>query len=270
MPKAMSQAFSETNFQETFMFKKLCLMTVTSLTSLLLAGFTNSTMAQEVPINSSGSQQLIGTEMFEDELNDDEIFYDEKLGRFAKKAAARPFDYYLLAMSWSPDYCLTHASDTQQCGRGFAFVIHGLWPQNLSGANPSNCATSFKLTQSAVDVALPYMPSNSLISHEWSKHGVCAGVSSLAYFTNAVNAFKSINVPSYLASVNGSKTVSLAALRRDFSQSSGFANNQFSVQCDGNKLQEIRVCLTRQLGAQTCGAGIADSCPATLTVVAQQ
>lgn len=252
------------------MYKKICLMTATSLAALLLTGFTSGTMAQEVPMNTSGAQQLIDADMFDDELNDDEIFFDEQLGRFAKKAAARSFDYYLLAMSWSPDYCLTHPSDTQQCGRGFAFVIHGLWPQNLSGANPANCSTSFTLTQSAVNVALPYMPSNSLISHEWSKHGVCAGVSSLAYFTNAVNAFKSINVPSYLASANGNKTVSLAALRRDFSQSSGLSGNQFSVQCDGNKLQEIRVCLTKQLGAQICGAGIADSCPATLTVVAQQ
>jgi ribonuclease T2 len=263
-------AFSETNQQENCMFKKLCLMTATPLASLLLAGFASVATAQEAPINPSSAQQLISAEMFDDELDEDEIFFDEQLGRFAKKAAARSFDYYLLAMSWSPDYCLTHASDTQQCGKGFAFVIHGLWPQNLSGANPSNCSTSFKLTQGAVDVALPYMPSNSLISHEWSKHGVCAGVSSLAYFTNAVNAFKSINVPSYLTSSNGNKTVSLTALRRDFSQSSGLAGNQFSVQCDGNKLQEIRVCLTKQLGAATCGAGIADSCPATLTVVAQQ
>ncbi len=251
------------------MLKKLFLTAAIGLTSLLLTGFVSGAMAQEAPMNPSGVKQIIDAEMFDEELDAEEIFFDEQLGRFAKKAAASSFDYYLLAMSWSPDYCLTHASDTQQCGRGFAFVIHGLWPQNLSGANPSNCATSFKLTQSAVDVALPYMPSNSLISHEWSKHGVCAGVSSLAYFTNAVNAFKSINVPSYLASANANKTVSLAALRRDFSQSSGLAGNQFSVQCDGNKLQEIRVCLTKQLGAQTCGAGIADSCPATLSVVAQ-
>lgn len=173
-------------------------------------------------------------------------------------------------MSWSPDYCLTHPSDTQQCGKGYAFVIHGLWPQNLSGSNPTNCSTSFALTQSAVNEALPYMPSNTLISHEWSKHGVCAGTSSLAYFTNAVNAFKSVNVPSYLANPQSTTTVSLGILRSDFSQSSGLSNTQFSVQCDGNKLQEIRVCLTKQLGTQICGAGVSDSCPSSVTVVPRQ
>ena len=54
------------------------------------------------------------------------------------------FDYYVLALSWSPTYCASEAgaSDGQQCapGRRFAFVVHGLWPQFKQGW-PENCET---------------------------------------------------------------------------------------------------------------------------------
>jgi ribonuclease I len=44
------------------------------------------------------------------------------------------FDYYLLALSWSPSYCVVHPGDQHQCqGRGFGFVLHGLWPQSNAG-----------------------------------------------------------------------------------------------------------------------------------------
>ena len=41
------------------------------------------------------------------------------------------FDYYVLALSWAPDYCSANPNDPQECspGRKYAFVLHGFWPQ---------------------------------------------------------------------------------------------------------------------------------------------
>lgn len=43
------------------------------------------------------------------------------------------FDFYVLALSWSPSYCESEGEDAnqQQCNaqRPYAFVVHGLWPQ---------------------------------------------------------------------------------------------------------------------------------------------
>src|SRR5664279_1823751 len=53
------------------------------------------------------------------------------------------FDYYLMALSWSPSFCETHADETEQCGsKGFGFVLHGLWPQNRDGSWPQHCPSS--------------------------------------------------------------------------------------------------------------------------------
>jgi ribonuclease T2 len=45
------------------------------------------------------------------------------------------FDFYLLALSWSPSYCeasrerAPDRAPDAQCGpRPFSFVVHGLWP----------------------------------------------------------------------------------------------------------------------------------------------
>ncbi len=252
--------------------------TLSALLAALVSVSITSVSAQETMVSSTIKNDLESSTQVsernvtpvedEEEVTAEErsLVYSYQRDSLMKKGTAGKFDYYLLAMSWSPDYCLTHTSDTQQCGRKFGFIIHGLWPENLSGANPSNCASQQSLTQQAIDIALPFMPSKSLINHEWTTHGVCAGTSATTYFSNAVNAFKAINLPSYLANPQTDTSHSLSALRSDFSQSSGLANNQFAVVCDGNRLKEIRVCLSKQFGAQACGTGVSDTCPANITV----
>ena len=62
----------------------------------------------------------------------------------AKPSSGEPgqFDYYLLTLSWSPTYCLTHPQDHTQCsGKGYGFVLHGLWPQFDAGNWPQFCST---------------------------------------------------------------------------------------------------------------------------------
>ena len=57
---------------------------------------------------------------------------------------AGQFDYYVLALSWSPSWCATDGQgrNEPQCEprRRTGFVVHGLWPQYERGW-PANCAT---------------------------------------------------------------------------------------------------------------------------------
>ncbi len=93
------------------------------------------------------------------------------------------FDFYVLALSWSPSYCESaqtrapNRSPDQQCsGRPFAFVVHGLWPQYERGF-PSYCQVPApRLNHAIVGRMLDLMPSARLIFHEWDRHGTCTGV----------------------------------------------------------------------------------------------
>ena len=81
------------------------------------------------------------------------------------------FDFYVLALSWSPGYCESEGAnaDRGQCatGRAYDFVLHGLWPQYERGY-PSDCqsdhdgAVSADLVRSMLDI----MPAPGLVRHQ--------------------------------------------------------------------------------------------------------
>src|SRR5215831_16810486 len=51
------------------------------------------------------------------------------------------FDYYMLTLSWSPEFCHSHA-DKPECQSGHhGFIVHGLWPQYVDGY-PENCSNA--------------------------------------------------------------------------------------------------------------------------------
>src|SRR5579859_4381594 len=82
------------------------------------------------------------------------------------------FDYYLLNLSWSPEFCYSHR-DAPECAAHHTFVLHGLWPQNFDGTYPENCsgAPGPADPSSFSDV----YPDAGLLQHEWKTHGTCSG-----------------------------------------------------------------------------------------------
>src|SRR4051794_26832884 len=90
---------------------------------------------------------------------------------------AGKFDFYVLALSWSPSFCDAageRAGQQQQCGeRPYAFVVHGLWPQYESGF-PEYCQVPApRLDRGIVSSMLDLMPAPRLIFREWDRHGTC-------------------------------------------------------------------------------------------------
>src|SRR5947209_6423238 len=83
--------------------------------------------------------------------------------------ASHSFDYYLLALSWAPDFCDQHPDkrDTRECAPGTrsGFVVHGLWPQFESGLGPMSCDGP-ALDRESEQIALQFMPDAGLAQHE--------------------------------------------------------------------------------------------------------
>src|SRR5437588_8959215 len=98
-----------------------------------------------------------------------------------KPANAAAFDYYMLTLSYAPDFCAQPAGnkDPRECGAGrhVGFVVHGLWPQSESGRGPERCEPARPVSEELIRVTLNYIPSESLIQHEWANHGTCTGLS---------------------------------------------------------------------------------------------
>jgi len=182
----------------------------------------------------------------------------------AHGAGAQRFDYYVMALSWSPSFCLTHPDETEQCGsKGFGFILHGLWPQYRSGRGPQQCRGADGPDARTIDRTLAFMPSRHLIEHEWQTHGTCSGLSPTDYFATADRAFASVTIPAQLRAPHSPPMLSAADVVRAFTGANpGLDESMLSIQChDGHELTDVRVCLDKDtLAPRTCGGRVRNSC----------
>ena len=183
-----------------------------------------------------------------------------------------PFDYYLLALSYAPDFCdqPTGNKDPRECGSGrhIGFVVHGLWPQGENSRGPENCANPSPVSQEIIRTTLNYIPTESLIQHEWSSHGTCSGLSAAEFFAALRKARDSVKIPDEFKQPNRRLQLSPAEIESKFSGSNPtFPKDAFRVTCyrDG-ELQEMRICLSKQLTPRACGTS-AGQCPSSNVIL---
>ena len=189
---------------------------------------------------------------------------------FAFSAAARDdrprdtagvFDYYVLSLSWSPEYCATtRRSDELQCARPYAFVAHGLWPQYERGW-PADCESRERVSDATINRLLPIMPSRGLIIHEWRKHGTCSGLGADGYFAALERSYRAIRIPDHYQRLPETRVVAASELRRELLAANlSIKSAGLVLQCSGRYLQEVRICLDRSYGSRACGSDLRDRC----------
>ena len=176
------------------------------------------------------------------------------------------FDYYVLALSWSPTYCATGAGrdDAEQCasGRRYGFVVHGLWPQYAAGGYPAQCVVPPPPVPAEVaqDI-LAVMPSHKLVEHEWLRHGTCQGGDPAHYFSTVKGAFASVHIPPVFAAPQAPLFATASQVEEAFTAANpGLTADKMAVMCRGRYGAEVRICLDRALKFMPCGDKVRDRC----------
>jgi len=182
----------------------------------------------------------------------------------ARGAGGEPgqFDYYVLTLSWSPTYCLTHPQDHNQCsGKGYGFVLHGLWPQFDAGSWPEFCSTA-PLPPDARQLGSTLFPSPNLMEHEWQRHGTCSGLDAVTYFRAADHALGTVHIPKSFDAPRQALSMTGTQIATAFrSANPAIPADGVTVACGRGELTEVRVCLTRNLTPRSCGKGVHSTCP---------
>jgi ribonuclease T2 len=178
------------------------------------------------------------------------------------------FDFYVLALSWSPSFCAAaeergaSAVRQPQCTeRSYAFVVHGLWPQYASGF-PEYCQVPApRLDRAIVSSMMDLMPAPRLIFHEWDRHGTCSGLGPRAYFETVRKARAVVKIPERFLGLAETLTVSPAEVEQAFIDANpGLTASAISIGCDNKRLKDVRVCLGRDFQFHDCGAAERRSC----------
>lgn len=186
----------------------------------------------------------------------------------AEGEVAGEFDYWVLALSWSPTWCALEgdARGSPQCddGRDHGWTLHGLWPQFDYGW-PSYCPTALA-PPSRTDTAemADIMGSAGLAWHQWRKHGVCSGLDPDDYFALSRQAYEAITRPAVIRDLTRAVTLPASVIEEAFLRDNpDLAPDGITITCRAGRIQEARVCLSRDLEPVDCGADVVRDCTMT-------
>jgi ribonuclease T2 len=191
----------------------------------------------------------------------------------AALAAPVPFDYYVLSLSWAPEFCAqpgAAAGSPAECasGKNIGFVVHGLWPEANQGKNPESCGPAKSVAKSVINFILPYMPSPVLIQHEWATHGTCTGLTPADYFASVLQARSSVQLPVQFTALQETTMESPGLIETQFAESNpAFPGGAFRVACRNGALTEVRVCFNKELKPQVCAASLEECTASSIAIV---
>ena len=184
--------------------------------------------------------------------------------QYRRQTTPGQFDYYVLALSWSPSFCETATGNArrQQCGaRPFSFVVHGLWPQYERGFPESCLVPPPRLERNIMRRMLDLMPAPGLVYHEWDQHGTCSGLQPREYFDLVRRAREKLTIPEQYSHPTVPLSVTPGQVIDAFvSANDGLSPEGITVACDRRRLREVRVCFTRDLKYRDCSPSAQRAC----------
>lgn len=183
----------------------------------------------------------------------------------AQDRRAGDFDYYVLALSWSPNWCATtgDAQNSDQCHprHDHGWILHGLWPQYHRGW-PQYCQTvhrppSRRETAAMADI----MGTAGLAWHQWKKHGTCTGLSSDRYFALSREAYAKVHRPKVFRRLQETVRLPVSVVEQAFlKENQRLEPDGITITCKSDRIAEARVCLSRNLEFVPCGADVVRDC----------
>ena len=175
------------------------------------------------------------------------------------------FDYYVLSLSWSPNWCALEgdARKSEQCDtrQDHGWILHGLWPQFHRGF-PSYCQSvkrppSPSMTADMAEI----MGTSGLAWHQWKKHGVCSGLSAKDYYALSRRAYEQVVRPPVFRRLDRTVKLPASVVEDAFLKANPkWKPDMLTITCKKGYIQEARLCLSRDLKPVPCGRDVIRDC----------
>jgi len=111
------------------------------------------------------------------------------------------------------------------------------------------------------DGMLPIMPAKGLIFHQWKKHGTCSGMDPRDYFDTVKDAYNSVTIPEELRRLDRTLSIDPAVIEAAFIEANpAIDRDEIVINCNRNRLREVRVCLDKTLTPRACGRDVHREC----------
>jgi ribonuclease T2 len=116
---------------------------------------------------------------------------------------------------------------------------------------------------------LKYIPTESLIQHEWAAHGTCSGLPAADYFAGVRKARDSVSLPVDLQQPSKQIQLSPAEVEAKLAAANpSFPKSAFRTSCyHDNELQEVRICLNKDFSPRGCGPSAGECSAGSVTML---
>jgi len=105
------------------------------------------------------------------------------------------------------------------------------------------------------------MGTSGLAWHQWRKHGVCSGLSASDYYALSRTAYGSVTRPEVFRKLDKPVKLPAAVVEQAFLQANpGIEPDGLTVTCRGSYIEEVRICLSRDLQPVPCGQDVVRDC----------
>ncbi|MEL6801700.1 MAG: ribonuclease T2 [Pseudomonadota bacterium] len=184
---------------------------------------------------------------------------------WAEGEKAGEFDYYVLALSWSPTWCKLEgeARGSEQCDadRDLGWILHGLWPQFHQGW-PSYCVTGERNPSRGDTAAMAdIMGTSGLAWHQWNKHGRCSGLSADDYYALSREAYGQLMRPDVFRRLDAPVKLPASVVEQAFLEANPeLEPDMITITCKSGRIQEARICLSKGLSPVPCGRDVVRDC----------
>lgn len=191
------------------------------------------------------------------------LFFGPSL--LAKGEIAGKFDYFVLSLSWSANWCALEgdARNSPQCdkSRDHGWILHGLWPQFHRGY-PSYCRTVHRPPSRGMTAAMAQiMGTSGLAWHQWKKHGSCTDLPAETYFELSRQAYDKVERPEIFRQLTRPVKLPASVVEEAFLKANpGLEADAITITCKNGHIQEARICLSRDLDPVPCGQDVVHDC----------
>lgn len=183
----------------------------------------------------------------------------------AEGERAGDFDYYVMALSWSANWCALEgdARNSPQCDarENHGWILHGLWPQFHRGF-PSYCQTAQRAPSRAMTAEMAdIMGTGGLAWHQWKKHGTCTNLSAPDYYALSRAAYATVTRPEIFRKLDRTVKLPAAVVEEAFLKDNpALSPDSLTITCRQGYIQEARICLSKDLIPVPCGRDVIKDC----------
>jgi ribonuclease T2 len=105
------------------------------------------------------------------------------------------------------------------------------------------------------------MGSSGLAWHQWKKHGRCSGLTATEYFELSREAYEAVNRPQIFRNMTKDLRMPASVIEEAFlTDNPGLSPDMVTITCKDDRIQEARICLTRDMEPRRCGRDAVRDC----------